>query len=680
MRRRRSTPLLLADWERLVDGGWAPVELPAYGADDEEHRFRTRFAAEPGTAFLRLDGLATVCDVGLNGEPLLRSESMFLEHELAVELRAANELEVVVRPLDLATPRRPRARWRTQLADNALRWHRTSLLGRAPGFAPGPPVVGPWRSVSIERGPRPRADWQVFLDGDDGVVRAGGEELRLPNVERWWPHTHGDPVLHEVTLGGETRRVGFRALEPGPAYDVDRDGFALQVNGVPTFARGALWTGADDLRATLELVRAAGMNMLRVPGTTVYERPEFHDLCDELGLLVWQDLMFANFDYPFADPAFAGLVEVEVRQLLDRVGWRPSLAVLCGGSEVEQQAAMLGLDPATARGELLPRLVREAGVRVPWIPSAPSGGALPFRFDTGVANYFGVGGYRRPLTDARLAGVRFASECLAFSNLPDEPPYEPVPGDVGADWDFADVTDHYLALLYGRDDEEARRAVTGEAMAEVFGEWRRDDSPCAGGLVLWLKDVRPGAGWGLLDHAGRPKAALGHLAPVLQPVAVWTTDEGLGGIDVHVANDTAEPVRDVLRVDLYRDLELRVDGAEEELEVPARGTVRRNVEALLGRFVDASYAYRFGPPGHDVVGVRFGPRLALRFPAGRPPARPAAELGLELDGRTLRTRKLLYGARAGGEIFSLLPGETRELAEAADVLHAVNLAGSVRLR
>jgi beta-mannosidase len=580
--------LRLADWERLEDGEWRPVRLPARGSDDEEHRLRTRFAAEPGPAFLRFGGLATVCDVTLNGAQILHSESMFLAHELPVELAAENELLVEVRPLDLATPRKPRARWRTQVADNALRWHRTTLFGRAPGFAPGPPLVGPWRPVEVASEPLGRTRWRVFLDGDDGVVQAGGEELRLPKVERWWPHTHGEPVLHEVTLAGETRRVGFRRLEPGPEYDVDREGLALAVNGVPVFARGAVWTGADDLRATLELVRDSGMNMLRIPGTGVYESRAFHDLCDELGILVWQDLMFANFDYPFAE--LASLIEPEIGQLLDEVAWRPSLAVLCGGSEVEQQAAMLGLDPVVARDGFLRELVRDA--TVPWVPSSPSGGELPFRFDTGVSHYFGVGGYRRPLSDVRAAGVRFASECLAFANAPDEPPFEPVPRDVGADWDFEDVSEHY----------RAQGLEPGDAMAEVFGEWRRQASPCAGGLVLWLRDVVPGSGWGLLDHAGRPKDALRRLAPVLQPVAVWTTDEGLAGIDVHVANDRPEPLEALLRVELRRG-DLRVDGAQQQLVVPAHAVLRRGVEGLLGRFVDASYAYRFGPPGHDAIVV-----------------------------------------------------------------------------
>jgi beta-mannosidase len=699
--------LLDSGWEvarGAEPSGWAPVQVPATGDDAEDWWFRTSFAAEPGRWTLCFGGIATVAEVFLNGERILESVSMFVSHEVGVALRESNELAIhchALAPL-LEAQRKPRARWRTRIADGNLRFFRTTLLGRAPGFAPGPPLVGPWRPVSIEREPAPRVQLRTWIEGDEGVVAAGGEEVRIPGAERWWPHTHGEPRLYEVRLGGLSRRVGFRSLEPGPEYDVEREGLALRVNGVPVFARGALWTPVPpaELRAALEQVRDAGMNMLRLPGTGVYESEEFHDLCDELGILVWQDFMFANFDYPNADDGFRALVEQEARELLERIAWRPSLAVLCGSSEVEQQAAMLGLDPALGRGELfgelLPRLAREAGTTVPYIPSAPSGGELPFRFDTGVSSYFGVGGYRRPLADARAAAVRFASECLAFSNLPDEPPYEPVPGDAGADWDFADVRAHYLELLYGPDaGEEAARAVTGEVMAEVFGEWRRSGSPCSGGLVLWLRDLFPGSGWGLVDHCGRPKAALGQLAPVLQPVAVWTTDEGLAGIDVHVANDRPEPLRARLRVDLYRDGEVRVDGAAAEIEVPPHGSLCRNVEGLLGRFVDASYAYRFGPPAHDVVAValeRDGAPIsqAVRFPAGRPA--PEADLGLAAELRgdevVVRSRKLAYGVRVHGlrareNCFFVEPGGEHVLAVEGNGegwLTAVNLQGRIPVR
>ena len=85
------------------------------------------------------------------------------------------------------------------------------------------------------------------------------------------------------------------------------------------------------------------------------------------------------------------------------------------------------------------------------------------------------------------------------------------------------------------------RAVSGEVMAAVFGEWRRAASPCRGGLVLWSRDLEPGAGWGLLDCDGRPKVAYHHLRAALAPEAVWMTDEGLNGVDVHLANERPEP-------------------------------------------------------------------------------------------------------------------------------------------
>ena len=337
---------------------------------------------------------------------------------------------------------------------------------------------------------------------------------------------------------------------------------------------------------------------------------------------------------------------------------------------------MLGLDSRLASGplygELLPELIAAAGVDAPYVPSAPWGGDLPFRPDKGVANYYGVGAYLRPLEDARRADVRFAAECLAFANVPDESGltglgggsvpavHDPAwkagtPRDVGAGWDFDDVRDHYLASVYAVDPvnlrsveperyRELSRAVTGEVMAEVLGEWRRAESACAGALVLWLQDHRPGAGWGVLDHRGEPKVAYYHLRRALAPIAVWSTDEGLGGIVAHVANDTGASVHATLRISLYRAGGQLVDEARTALELPPRSTVARNVEALLGRFVDISAAYRFGPPAQDLIVLslereRAG-RLellsqAFRFPVGRPLQRQSADqLGLAGEFRS----------------------------------------------
>jgi beta-mannosidase len=734
----------------LCDAGrWQPGE--PIDLDAEDWWFRAGFEAEPAEegeeVVLALDGIATVAEVFLNGEPLLSSESMFHAHEVDVGglLRAgANELAIrclALGPL-IEAPRRPRARWRTGLAANGLRFQRTMLLGRMPGPAPGPQAVGPWRGVFLRRRRGLAVELlrtRALLEGGEGVlgVRAllralgagapgaaevvlsgpsgdhaaglelrpvdGGVEvagaLRIPDVARWWPHTHGDPSLHDVVLRVESGeealvvslgRAGFRELAPGPAgHEPERDGLDLRVNGVAVFARGVVWTPVDpiglapaveQLGETLEALRDAGMNMIRLPGTGAYESGSFHDLCDALGLLVWQDFMFANMDYPVSDAAFRRSVQREAEQALEAIAGRPGLAVLCGNSEVEQQVAMLGLDPAIGRGELfgelLPGLAAKACPDTPYLPSSPCGGTLPIRADAGVAHYFGVGGYRRPLEDARRAGVRFAAECLAISNLGDDDGVDAVAiADAGVEWDFGDVRDHYLELLFDVDPAELRRAdpgrylalsrqVSGEVMAAVFGEWRRAASRCGGGLVLWSRDLVPGAGWGLLDREGRAKVALRHLRRALAPRAVWMTDEGLNGVGVHLANDGPEPFSGRLRVACYRDFENSVAEGIEELALAPHETAGRDFEAVLGRFADASWAYRFGPPAQDLLvaslersaGEGFEPvASAFHFPTGRPAAvQSPAELGIEAvaerdpEGALLvraGARRLVYGLR-----------------------------------
>ena len=798
-------------------GGRRDAGLDAGPLDSQDWWFRTTFEAAPADAHeelvLRFGGIATLAEVFLDGELVLRSDSMFASHAVAIGADGPERHELAIRcramSAPLAAQRRPRARWRTRLADNNLRWFRTMLLGRIPSFSPGPVAVGPWRPIWLERRRHIVVEELVLhprLDGDDGVLQVharirsvdgspvdrvdleldgpsgrhrvalgmtiGGDdlevegELRIPGVERWWPHTHGEPALHEVRLvvvsddastAIRAGRIGFRTLMSGASadHDIERDGLFAHVNGVPVFARGALWTPLDivglapsveELRVAIETVRAAGMNMLRLPGFGHYEQDAFHDLCDELGVMVWQDLMFASMDHPFADDDFRRLAETEVRDVVGRLTGRPSTTVLCGNSEVEQQVAMLGLDPTLARipffDQDVPEIARTAGLDAIYVPSAPFGGDLPMRPDHGVTNYYGVGGYRGPLSDARTSGVLFAAECLAFANIPDEealsslvpePPGEAfvhhprwkagVARDAGAGWDFDDLRDHYLARLFEVDPGTLRhadhdrylelsRAVTGEVMAHVFGEWRRTGSPSGGGLILWLRDLVAGAGYGVVDDHGRPKTAYHHLRRILAPTAVWLTDEHTGGVVAHIANDGVMPLSASLRVALYTDLELQVGGASERLELPAHSGAQRDIETLLGHFVDASWAFRFGPPAQDAIVVSLerdgvvGPELvsqAFHFPAGRPlTVEPERRLGLTAAARvqedgtvslTIATRRLAYGVRIhvpgfapSDDAFSVEPGGTRTIdlrplqpgrGFAGGGLTALNLTGRV---
>jgi beta-mannosidase len=382
-------------------------------------------------------------------------------------------------------------------------------------------------------------------------------------------------------------------------------------------------------------------------------------------------------------------------------------------------------------GKLLPAAIARSGTDAIYVPSAPCGGERPFRPDRGIANYYGVGGYRRPLADVRRAGVRFAAECLAFANVPEPEGVEAVlpeapadvvvhhprwkagvPRDAGTGWDFDDVRDHYLRELFGVDPGELRRydhdryldlsrAVSAEAMSAVFGEWRRAGSPCGGGLVLWLRDLVPGAGWGVVDHSGVPKQAWHALRRALAPRAVWLTDEGLAGVGVHVANDAPEPLRGTLRVAVYGGDGRPAAEAETDLDLDPHATVSHDLEALLGSFVDASWSYRFGPPATAVVAsltaageAAAEARTDFLFPAGPPTDLDSAErLGLSAHARPaeggalleLRSESVVYAVRvrAAGfvpddDAFSLEPGRPRLLRlRAAD---GASAAGPVAIR
>jgi beta-mannosidase len=722
--------------------------------DDLDVWYRTSFEAD-GPCTLHFQGLATHAEAFLDGQAVLTSNSMFLGYELDFEGTGRHALAIRSRALNpiLTEAKGLRARWRPMMIQpGALRLVRTTPLGHMPGWSPPVAVVGPWRPVELIRRGAPfrvvsmrlnaaLLEGNGVLDANITLDRAadapvellcGGHahalhrsdettwsgRLTIDGVAPWWPHTHGEPALHDAAIRiGETiidlARVGFRSL----AVDrgLDGKGFAPVINGERVFCRGASWMPADpaapaarDPRHLLALAREAGMNMIRLSGTMTPESDAFHDLCDEFGILVWHDLPFANFDYPAADPTFAALAEAEVRQLLDRRQGSPSLAIVCGGSEIAQQATMLGLTPQQATmplfEETFAALAAELVPQAVYVPHTPWGGALPFVTDEGVTHYFGVGAYRRPIEDARRADVRFASECLAFANVPSPAALrrndlaDPasagwkrgVPRDAGADWDFEDVRDHYVRALYGVDPETLRsadparylalgRAAPAELMEAVFAEWRRAGSSCGGGLVWFLNDLMPGAGWGMIDHAGLPKSTFHALKRAFRPVHLGLTDEGLNGLGIHMVNETAEPRRLHLSLASYGEGPHPLAKVETEVALAPRSATSTTSHVLLGRFFDIANAYRFGPRAHEATlarltdaatgmliaeaahvlpGCATTPRdIGLAAEVGGTPDAPALTITSERLARFVSIDdERLHSADEG---FCLAPGETR---------------------
>jgi beta-mannosidase len=758
------------DWQEAAVPGTVAGTLRSLGRLDDasanaigqqDHWYRTRLT-EALNGRLRFEGLATVTEIWVGGTKQADSASMFAVVELAVDCPAGTEIALCFRalvPKLAAAPRR--SRWRpAMIQPNGLRWFRTSALGSMPGWCPPGLPTGPYRPVlrieSEARAVRVDAvDLRTNYDGQTGTVAlslsfvadtplpdraimrcAGGETalhsdgdrrlagtLSLPGIAPWFPHTHGEPALHDLTLtldGGtiDLGRIGFRSLEVDRGDD--GEGFGLIVNGVPVFCRGACWSNADVTtlaggRAAYEpwlrLAREAGMNMIRLPGVMTYEDDSFFALCDELGIMVWQEMMLANFDYPQGDAGFRAAIAAEVEALLNRTQGSPSLAVLCGGSEVFQQSAMLGAPPEAWSGpvfdEVLPEAVARLRPDIAYVPNSPSGGPLPFVADKGVTHYYGVGAYMRGVDDARRANVRFAAESLAFANVPEEvslrsgkPPsitHHPdwkraVPRDAGASWDFEDVRDHYLERLYGleparlrREDPERyfalSRAVVADVMEETFAEWRRPGSPTRGALVWLLQDLQAGAGWGVIAADGEPKSAWHGLARAFRSIQIAMTDEGVNGLALHVLNERPEPLAAALELTCWRAGEVAVIQAKREVALAPHSATTLSAFELIGRFFDIAYAYRFGPPGHDVTSAVLrdaasGAVLAeaFHFPLGRGHERHhcglAAQLEREGDGWSLvlSTQRLAQsveivdaGWRPERSWFHLAPGEPRRV-------------------
>ena len=746
-------------------GAWTWGHEDEARLDGRDWWFRCAFDAPDadGPWDLRLGGLATLADVWLNGEHICHSENMFVSETIAVDrLGAANELAIRCAAL---TPRlaqhHPRPRFKSRLVRHqALRWYRTTLLGRMPGWSRWAAPVGPWRPVTLYRRPAegrlddldlrvrclpdgggsvsvdvrvvgarrvPESAWlevggrraPLRLTVESGAVCARGE-VALAHVDRWWPHTHGDQPLYPVTVELDgiprpLRRVGFRTIE----LDRANGAFALRVNGRSCFCRGVTWgppdavsLTADDEAAerTLALARSAGLNLIRLGGYGVYEDARFWDACDALGIMVWQDCMLAAVDPP-DDPRFLAGLTVELREQFGALQGRPALVMACGSSESYQRGSMLGLPPERYRSDVLeraiPGVIEERVPEVPYVPSSPSGGEPPIRPDEGVAHYFGVGAYLRPVDDARLAGVRFAAECLSFANPPERATVERVFGsaaaaghdprwklavarDAGTSWDFEDVRDYYVAQLFGVDPLTVRygdpehaldlgRAALVELFGRVLGDWRHAGSGCAGAVVLSWRDLWPGAGWGMLDASGLPKASYYALARACAPRAVHLRDRGLSGLAIDVFNDRPESLDGTLRLSLLGPEGAELEAVERSLELSGREQCSLDAAELLGGFWDLTAAYRFSASLPDAVLARLsGPNgellgQSVYLPGGcarprqadvglRAVARPAGDGAWSLAVSTQRLATFVSvdapGLATSDSWFHIAPGDT----------------------
>ncbi len=531
---------------------------------------------------------------------------------------------------------------------------RKAQFGWGWDWGPGLPTVGLWRGVTLqvqraaaleqvrfatlslsEAHARVVVDLEVdaiagagelqadiLLAAPSGVVvaqtrvtiadGAASAEFELTHPDLWWTSDLGEPALHDLDVvlkaGDEivdrrSQKVGVRtiALDQSPDPDEpDASFFRFVLNGVPIFARGVCWIPAssfvaavdeDHYRRLLEPAVRANMNMIRVWGGGVYEHDAFYDLCDQLGLLVWQDFMFACAPYPEHDPAFVDSVTREVRYQVQRLRNHPSLALWCGNNEnqmIQDAVNRAAKSDAVLAGalfydQIMPAQVALLDPTTPYWPGSPSGGPRANSMLAGDVHDWTVWHGMQPIPRDRPVG-RFsrAPESIAYGRYAENmarfvseygiqasPVMETLGRVLAPDERVLggeamlhrikdrpkDKMDGMMAPVTGLptsldDYVDFTQITQAEGLKFAIEHFRRRKPQCSGSLIWQFNDCWPGVSWSLIDYYGFGKASLYYVGRAYAPVMASFKPDGDGGFELWIANDTLQPVKDRCEVAL----------------------------------------------------------------------------------------------------------------------------------
>ncbi|MFB6202381.1 MAG: glycoside hydrolase family 2 protein [Halorhabdus sp.] len=399
-------------------------------------------------------------------------------------------------------------------------------------------------------------------------LEAGEQEVEfsfgVADVDLWWPHGYGDQPLYdlEVTVSdGETEhtvtdRLGFRNVELVVEPDEAGTSFYFEVNDTPIFAKGANTIPIAPMYGDVtperyeHLVRSAteaNMNMLRVWGGGYYENEAFYDLCDEYGILVWQDFMFSCSLYP-ADDEFLETVEDEVRYQIRRLANHPSIALWCANNENEEALHNWFVDHEAHENHVadyeklyvdtVERVARQEDPSRAYWPGSPSSGPDeddPYIFEMGDIHYWDVWHEGQPFENYYTTEPRFVSEFgyQSFPSIdslrtvltagdfnPTSPMMEHHQRNPGGNTTILKRLSSYFRFPFDFEDfVYLSQVLQAEAMTTAIEHWRRRKPTTMGTLYWQLNDLWPVASWASIEYDGKWKAqhyaARRQYAPVL---------------------------------------------------------------------------------------------------------------------------------------------------------------------
>lgn len=430
-----------------------------------------------------------------------------------------------------------------------------------------------------------------YIDGKKYELENGKGHIEIENPKLWWPKGYGEQNLYDIkaeaVLEGKVtdiceKRIGLRTLYISTEEVKDGSEFCFVANGYKIFSMGANYVPIDSLvtrnsyertRKLLESCVDANFNTVRVWGGAYYPDDYFYDICDELGLIVWQDFMVACCDIWLTDEN-EKLFKIEAEQNVKRIRHHASLGLLCGNNENEERVRRNNPEYNSVKADyfklferILPDICLKLAPQTFYWPSSPSNGGTdnPAAYNIGDTHYWEVWGESAPFENYRKK-FRFCSE-FGFESFPSVKTIKTFCGEEDMN-PFSEIMENhqkhkggnakilsYLAseYLYPSRFEDlvyASQLLQAEAIKFGVEYFRRVRGYCMGSIYWQMNDCWPVASWSSLDYFGRYKAlhyaAKKFYAPTL--MALFLED---GEVTISVSNEKMKDISGKIRFGVY---------------------------------------------------------------------------------------------------------------------------------